>query len=50
MMTLYKSYVSSRSVYFSMLGHLQSIEDVEVIQGVHRTCTAKISFVRDLER
>ena len=46
---LYKRYVCSYSIYFSMLGHLQSIEDAEVIPGVQKTSTAKISYVRHME-
>ena len=43
MMTLYKTYVRSQLEYCSILWHPQTIEDIELIEGVQRTFTSKIS-------
>ena len=43
MMTLYKTYVRSQLEYCSLLWHPQSIEDINVIEGVQRTFTSRIA-------
>ena len=47
MMTLYKTYVRSQLEYCSILWHPQTIEDIELIEGVQRTFTSKISGLSD---
>ena len=48
MMTLYKTYVRSQLEYCSILWHPQTIEDIELIEGVQRTFTSKISGLSDM--
>ena len=48
MMTLYKAYVRSQLEYCSLLWHPQNIEDIEMIEGVQRTFTSRISSISHL--
>ena len=47
MMTLYKTYVRSQLEYCSILWHPQTVDDIEVIEGVQRTFTSKIVGLSD---
>ena len=48
MMTLYTTYVRSQLEYCSLLWNPQNIEDIELIEGVQRSFTSKISGVNHL--
>ena len=45
MMTLYNSFVHSQLEYCSLLWHPQKIGDIEVIEGIQRAFTSRISAV-----
>ena len=49
MMTLYRSFVRSQLEYCSLLWHPQKISDIEVIEGVQRAFTSRISVVSQFE-
>ena len=49
MMTFYKSFVRSQLEYCSLLWHPQKIGDIELIEGVQRTFTSKISAVSQFD-
>ena len=48
MMTLYTTYVRSQLEYCSLLWNPQNIEDIELVEGVQRSFTSRISGVNHL--
>ena len=49
MMTLYNSFVHSQLEYCSLLWHPQKIGDIEVIEGIQRAFTSRISAVSQFD-